>query len=84
MKEIVRSIYEYTTEYFGESVFLVAAVIFAIYLLLTDKKKYLPLIAPMILICLIIFNPVSYILVLSKTRFWRLLWMFPLGLYSLL
>ena len=77
MKNILVTIYESTAEYFGASTYLVAAIFVGILLMLTDRKKYAKLIIPSLIILVTILNPVSYKLILHKTRFWRLFWMIP-------
>ena len=77
MKEIIRTIYEGTADYFGSSTYLVVAVFVGILLMRLDRKKYSKIIIPSLLILILILNPVSYKLILHKTRFWRLFWMIP-------
>ena len=77
MKNILVTIYESTAEYFGASTYLVAAIFVGILLMLTDRKKYAKLIIPSLIILVTILNPISYKLILHKTRFWRLFWMIP-------
>lgn len=77
MKDIILTIMKSVSEYFGSSTYLVMAVCAGVFLMLTDKKKYSKIIIPSIIILVLVLNPVSYKLLLNKTRFWRLFWMIP-------
>ncbi|MBO4862775.1 MAG: MBL fold metallo-hydrolase [Eubacterium sp.] len=84
MKEILRTIYEGTAEYYGTAGFLVLEVFAGLLLMLIDRKKYSRIIIPSVIILIIVVNPISYKLLLYKTRLWRLFWMVPLVYIMLL
>ncbi len=78
MKEILKAIFEKTSEYYGTATFLVMAVFIGVLLMFLDWKKYSRVIIPVLMSLFVILNPVCYKIIFCKIRFWRLFWMIPM------
>lgn len=74
---IINEITEQIHLYYGEAVFLIAAIMSYVYLAVKDTDTRMKLLYPVGLIIFCIVNPVLYKLVFSSIIYWRLFWMFP-------
>lgn len=74
---IIKEIISQVHLYYGEAVFLIAAIVSYIYLMVKDKDVRRKFLYPVGLIIFCVINPVLYKFVFSKVIYWRLLWTFP-------
>lgn len=74
---IINEITENVYMYYGDAVFLIAAIMSYVYLLVKSEDLRGKLLYPIGLIMFCVVNPVLYKLVFSEIIYWRLFWMFP-------
>ena len=77
-------------DYYADCIYLIIALLSAVFLLFADKKRYFKILLPVVILAVIIINPLTYKLILHRLVYWRLLWVFPwtlitgLGIYELI
>lgn len=77
MLDAVKTMVSWMQLYYADLFFLLLSIVSYIYLLITNKKLRVRFLLPVGLILFLVINPVLYLLVYSKTVYWRLFWMAP-------
>lgn len=74
---IINEITENVYMYYGDAVFLIAAIMSYVYLFVKSEDLRGKLLYPIGLIMFCVVNPVLYKFIFSKIIYWRLFWIFP-------
>ena len=77
MLEAWGEITAYLKDYYADCIYLIITVLSAVGLIILDRKRYIKMLVPVAILSLVIINPLTYKLILSKLVYWRLLWIIP-------
>lgn len=77
MSGVIETISRWIKLFYGDGFFVLLAVFAYVYLFFCVKETRKRILFPVLLLCVVVFNPILYKYIFYRIIYWRLFWMLP-------